>query len=509
MGYITGFDRDQTVLFPATLEESIDENNPVRLVELFIRGLDLTKLGFKRTVKSEDGRPGYDPADLLKLYLYGYLNRIRTSRLLERECKRNIELIWLLKGLQPCFRTIAGFRSENPEAFRNLFRHFVQCCRNWNLIDGDTIGIDSSKFRAVNSKKNNYNQAKIDRQLDHVSDKIVAYFNEMDQADAEQGDTLAEKIMQQTERGLKYDQLQRQLDQYGDGQISTTDPEARSMILHGSVIEVAYNVQAAVDDKHKLIVHYEATNTNDRKALFPVAMEVKRICNKEAMRALADKGYHNGEQLQQCMMNGIMTFVAFQEVNRSNPVPTAPYYGERFIYQPRKDQYICPAGHVMKTSGKWYTKKYRKTSETQVKHYKTPACKTCPVRSECTNNPNGRIIERSENAAAVEANNRRVLQEKELYQQRQQLCEHPFGTIKRQWGYDHILLKGLRNNNGEFGIIFLVYNYVRVIRILGLQGLKKRLERCFQSLSALWCSIERITTSPIYLTYKPSWSVIG
>ena len=509
MGYITGFDRDQTVLFPATLEESIDENNPVRLVDLFIKGLDLTKLGFKKMVKSEDGRPGYDPADLLKLYLYGYLNRIRTSRLLERECKRNIELIWLLKGLQPCFRTIAGFRSENPEAFRNLFRHFVQCCRSWNLIDGDLIGIDSSKFRAVNSKKNNYNQAKIDRQLDHVSDKIIDYFNEMDQADAEQTENLAEKILIQAERGLKYDQLQKQLDEQGDGQISTTDPDSRTMILHGSVIEVAYNVQTAVDEKNKLIVHYETTNTNDRKALFPVAMEVKKICNKERLSALADKGYHNGEQLQQCMSNGIITFVAFQEVNRSNPVPTAPYYGERFIYHPKKDQYLCPAGNVMKTTGKWYTKKYRKTSETQVKHYKTTACKTCPVRSECTTNPNGRIIERSENAEAVEANNRRVLQEKELYQQRQQLCEHPFGTIKRQWGYDHILLKGLKKNNGEFGMIFLVYNFVRVLRILGSQELKKRLERCFFSLSALWRTIERIITSKINYPYKPSWSLIA
>ena len=509
MGYITGFDRDQTVLFPATLEESIDENNPVRLVDLFIKGLDLTKLGFKKMVKSEDGRPGYDPADLLKLYLYGYLNRIRTSRLLERECKRNIELIWLLKGLQPCFRTIAGFRSENPEAFRNLFRHFVQCCRSWNLIDGDLIGIDSSKFRAVNSKKNNYNQAKIDRQLDHVSDKIIDYFNEMDQADAEQTENLAEKILIQAERGLKYDQLQKQLDEQGDGQISTTDPDSRTMILHGSVIEVAYNVQTAVDEKNKLIVHYETTNTNDRKALFPVAMEVKKICNKERLSALADKGYHNGEQLQQCMSNGIITFVAFQEVNRSNPVPTAPYYGERFIYHPKKDQYLCPAGNVMKTTGKWYTKKYRKTSETQVRHYKTPACKTCPVRSECTTNPNGRIIERSENAEAVEANNKRLLREKELYQKRQCLCEHPFGTIKRQWGYDHILLKGLKKNNGEFGIIFLVYNFVRAVGILGFTGLKTRLERCFLSLLALWRTIKRITINELFSYYRPSWSVIG
>ena len=315
MAYISGFDRSQTALFPVTVDELIDENNVVRLVELFINGLQLEKFGFSKTISNEkEGCSCYHPSDLLKLYIYGYLNRIRTSRLLERECKRNIELIWLLKGLQPCFRTIAGFRSEHADAFKKLFRHFVQCCRSWELIDGDLIGIDSSKFRAVNSKKNNYNQAKIDRQIQHINDKIEAYFQEMDQCDAEQADTLAEKIMQQAERGLKYDRLQELLSASEEDQISTTDPDSRSMILHGSVIEVAYNVQAAVDEKHKLIVHYDTTNVNDRKALFPMVLEVKSICKSPTIKVLADKGYHNGEQLQQCMMNGIETYVAFQDV---------------------------------------------------------------------------------------------------------------------------------------------------------------------------------------------------
>jgi len=508
MAYVSGFDRTQTALFPVTVDEMIDETNVVRLVELYINGLDLKKLGFQKVVANEEGRPCYDPSDLLKLYLYRYLNRIRTSRLLERECKRNVELIWLLKGLQPCFRTIAGFRSEQPQAFKNLFRHFVQCCRSWNLIDGDLVGIDSSKFRAVNSKKNNYNQAKIDRQIDHVNDKIESYFNEMDQAEAQEQETLADKIMFQAQRGLKYDHLQELLNKSEEGQISTTDPDARSMILHGSVIEVAYNVQTAVDEKNKLIVHYEATNANDRKALFPVAMEVKKICNKERISALADKGYHNGEQLQQCMLNGILTFVAFQDTPRSSPVPTPEYFGERFIYNPKKDQYTCPAGNKMSTTGKWYTKKYRKTASTQVKHYKTSACKNCPVRIHCTTNPNGRVIERSENAEAVEANNRRLVAQKELYQQRQQLCEHPYGTIKRQWGYDHILLKGLEKNNGEFGIIFLVYNFVRTLGILGFKGLKKHLERCFLIVLDLWHSIEDIAYKKYYSSYLTQWIAI-
>lgn len=293
-----------------------------------------------------------------------------------------------------------------------------------------------------------------------------------------------------------------------EDQISTTDADARSMILHGSVIEVAYNVQAAVDNKHKLIVHYDTTNVNDRKALFPIAMEVRRICCKETLAALADKGYHNGEQLQRCMMHDIVTFVAFQDIPRSNPVPTPEYFGERFIYHPKEDQYTCPAGNKMSSTGKWYTKKYRKTASTQVKHYKTSACKNCPVRINCTNNPNGRIIERSENAEAVEANNQRLNQQKELYQLRQQLCEHPFGTIKRQWGYDHILLKGIKKNNGEFGIIFLIYNFVRVLNILGISEFKKRLGRCFYHFLTIWRAIPPNTFNIYLSSYKPSWCAI-
>lgn len=338
------------------------------------------------------------------------------------------------------------------------------------------MGIDSSKFRAFNTKKINYNQAKVDRLIEHINDKIEAYFNEMDVADAELQDTLADKIIQQAERGLKYERLQELLNKSDEDQIFTTDADARSMILYGSVIEVAYHVQAAVDNNHKLNVHSDTTIVNDRKALFLMAMEVKRICCKETLAALADKGYHNGEQLQSCMMHDIVTFGAFQDIPRSNPVPTPDYFGERFIYHPKKDQYTCPAGNKMTTTGKWYTKKYRKTASTQVKHYKTSACKNCPVRINCTNNPNGRVIERSEN---VEANNRRLLQQKELYSLRQQLCEHPFGTIKRQWGYNHILLKALKKNNGAFRIIFLIYNFVRTLGILRFSKLKKHLERCF------------------------------
>ncbi len=279
MSHIKGESRTQTTAFPFTLEELIAEDNPVRVIDLFVDGLDLNKLQFISKGKSKEGRPAFDNKILLKLYLYGYLNRIRTSRLLERECERNVEVMWLLGNLNPCFRTIAGFRSDNKAALKNLFKHFVQMLRSWNVIDGDTIAIDSSKFRAVNSKKNNFNHAKIERQLKYIDDKVDAYLKEMDDADQadnkDQHDEIKNNIITQLSRKLKYNQLKEQLNQSGEDQISTTDADARSMILHGIVIEVAFNIQAAVDDKHNLIVHYDTTNVNDRKALAPVAIETK------------------------------------------------------------------------------------------------------------------------------------------------------------------------------------------------------------------------------------------
>jgi len=417
------------------------------------------------------------------LYVYGYLNRIRTSRLLARECQRNIELLWLLKGLQPCFRTIAGFRSENPQLFRNAFTHFVRQLNRKGLTGKTLVALDSSKFRAVNSKKNNFNQKKIDRQLEYIDTKIQSYIEELNAGDLDeaQQEAVGEKLKKQKAQRRKYKRIEKQLAATGQDQVSTTDPDARSMILHGSVIEVAYNVQTVADSANKLVLEYEVTNQNDRKALLPMAQKTKSICDTEAVAVLADKGYHNGEQLAACQREDIYTYVAYQEVPRSNPVPTPEFYGERFRYNPKKDQYVCPQGHILKTTGQWYNKKYEK-SVTRVKHYKTTACNNCEVRHLCTRNPNGRVIERSVHAEAVERNNRRVRENSSVYTLRQQIIEHIFGTIKRQWGYDHILLKGLRKNEGEFGLIYLIYNFRRVINILGLPKLKKWLRKLLFSI---------------------------
>ncbi|HRH67830.1 MAG TPA: IS1182 family transposase [Bacteroidia bacterium] len=487
MAFQTGVDREQALLFPVSLEEMIPKEHPVRIIDLFIQALDLHKLGFANTLPAVEGRPAYDPKDLLKLYLYGYLNRIRTSRLLERECERNVEVMWLLRGLKPCFRTIAGFRSANSEGLKNLFRYFVQIMKNWNLVEGQTIAIDSSKFRAVNSKKNNFNPRKIERQLTYIENKIEEYLVELTLADEQEQDSteITQNILNQLSRQGKYLDIKQKLEASGEDQISTTDPDSRSMILHGSVIEVAYNVQTAVDEKNKLIVHFEVTNDNDKKALHGVALEIKQILDKEEITVLADKGYHNAEQLHACKEDDIITYVAVPEIPRKNEIPTENYYGDKFIYDHEKDQYICPQEKVLTTNGNLYQKKYKRYV-TEIKQYKTDACATCPARAQCTTNPRGRILERSHYAKATEENGNRIKYDLKKYLLRQQIVEHPFGTIKRAWGMDHILLKGIKKNSGEFGLIYFTYNFRRVMNIIGFEELIKRLKKLFLFTFTLW-----------------------
>lgn len=482
MSTIHGSDRKQISAFPVTLEEMIPNDHEVRVLEAFVEGLDIDALGFLKKGKATEGRPAYDNKIMLKIYLYGYLNRIRTSRLLERECLRNVELMWLTGNLHPCFRSIAGFRSDNAKPLENLFRLFVKMLRSWSLIGAQTIAIDGTKFRAVNSKKNNFNPKKIERQLEYIDNRIATYLSDMEKADAEddheKGDAINAELITQLQRKANYKAIADQLRQTGDTQVSTTDADARSMIIHGQVVEVCYNVQSAADDKHNLLVHFDVTNQNDRKALAPMASATKEILACDTLNVLADKGYDNDEQLFSCSENNIITYVAQQDIPRKNEIPTEDYYGEKFIYDAGTDTYTCPAGNTLKTPGTWYQKKY-KNHFTPVKHYKTSRCKRCPARSDCTTNPNGRIIERSKYAQAAEANNKRITNEKQIYHKRQQIIEHIFGTIKRQWGFDHILLKGIEKNQGEMGLIYLSYNLRRTINILGSKELIRRLKCLF------------------------------
>ena len=353
MKYIEGFNRNQSILFPQCIDEIIPEDSEVRIIDAFVDALPLKDLGFLEHQPTEEGRPMYHPRDLFKLYVYGYLNRIRTSRLLERECERNIELIWLLKGLRPCFRTIAGFRSENPEVFRNTFRHFVSRLNKSAFLGRKIVAIDGTKFRAVNSKKNNFNQKKIDRQLAYIDEKISQYMHDLDEGDLTESkrEDIQQKVSRHRKQKRKYKQIEKQLHASSEDQISTTDPDVRSMIIHGQVVEVAYNVQTVVDDKHNLIVEYEPTNRNDKKALLPMSIKAREACGVEAIAVLADKGYHNGEQIGSCSGEYITTYVATPAAPRNSPIPTNEYYGDKFRYNKQRDTYTCPQGHVLKSNG--------------------------------------------------------------------------------------------------------------------------------------------------------------
>jgi len=480
MATLIGNNRNQVQMM--SMNDFICHDNPVRLIDAFVDKIDLSRLEVK-IPNAVEGRNAYHPSSLLKLYLYGYMNRLRSSRKLEKECERNIEVRWLLQELTPCYKTIADFRKNYPHVLKSIFRLFVGFMKEAELIGGETLAIDGSKFRAVNSKKNNYNQKKIERHQEYIDHQAEQYLKELDRADVEEASEenrldkakIKEKLELLKQRKEKYDALQEALDNTEEVQISTTDPESRALIINKNIVEVAYNSQSTVDDKHNLIIDYEATNENDAKALFKMASRAKNIIGKEEITVLADKGYHNGEQLAFCEVENITTIVACREQPTVKHLENE-YLVENFKYNPDNDTYTCPIGETLRSNGNWYHKthnseKKKKTRKNitnyRIKQYKTPACKTCPLMEKCTKNKAGRMIERSEHQGTVERNNQRLFTNKELYRRRQAIVEHPFGTIKRAWGFSYTLLKGLRKVNGEMGLIFTVYNFVRAKNILG------------------------------------------
>jgi transposase len=503
MAHRIGSDRNQLLLLPPSLDEYIGEDNPIKVIDIFVDSLDLKETGFKNSIPLEKGCPPYNPGDLLKLYLYGYLNRVRSSRKLEKECTRNIEVIWLLNQLRPKYRTIAYFREHNSKAIKSVFRQFVLMIKKWDLIAGDLLAVDGSKFRAVNSKKNNYNQQKIERHINYIDQKVDEYLKELDENDnKEQGERklkVNECLQQLEQRRQKYLDLERRLRETGQDQVSTTDSDARQLIVRGDIAEVSYNAQTTVDSKHNLVIDTKVINTTDRKILSTMGLQAKEILNKDSFELLADKGYHNGEELQKCDLMNIKTYVAPQENISGNKIPTQEYQGDKFEYNSQDDCYICPEGQILRSNGKWYKKFYR-THMTLVKQYKTRACRECPNRRLCTSSPieRGRLIERSQYQDTVDANNLRVRKEKEKYRLRQTMTEHPFGVVKRQWGYDHLMMKGLHKTDSEISLIFLCYNLKRVMNIMGINGILtaiRAFSRCFSPFLSCLSAFYKVNTS--------------
>lgn len=466
MKFIQGQDRFQTSLFPVSLDGSIDENNDVRLIDAFVDSLEMNALGFDLDFV-DNGRPAYHPKDLLKLFIYGYLNKIRSSRGLEKETKRNIEMIWLLKGLTPDHNTINNFRKDNPKAIKRVFRKTVEIARNFDLIGGLLLAGDGTKLRAQNSKKNNYNQKKIDRHIKYIAEKLDAYTAELAQADGDEKQEIENKIEEQNQRKAGYKHIEQQLQDSGEKQISTSDPDSKQLIIRGVITEVAYNIQTTVDSHHKLPIDYEVTNENDSGAMGMMARRAKSIVRHNRFSLLFDKGYHSGIELSKVQLLGVETHVATPSVPKTSQAPSPAYNVDKFTYHQLSDSYTCPEGNTLKTNQRWYN-----SPNYRFKQYKTKACQTCLVRPACSLAKNGKIIQRSEYQDAVDRNKENILANPELYKRRQALVEHPFGTMKRQWGFDHIMTKKTKARaSADVGFMFIAYNLKRIINIIGRRQL--------------------------------------
>jgi transposase len=475
MKFIQGHNRNQINLFPVSLDQSIDPENEVRILDLFVDSLSIKDFGFRMDY-IENGRPAYHPADLLKLFIYGYLNKVRSSRDLEKECRRNIEVMWLLKELKPDHNTIANFRKDNPKAIKKVFRTTVQIAKHFDLIGGNLIAGDSTKLRAQNIKKNNYNQAKIDRHVAYIDNKLEEYSRALAEHDGDNKELISDEIAKQLKRKDQYKEFEKGLKESGEPQISTSDPESRQIMVRNNITEVAYNVQTTVDAKNCIPIDYKVTNQNDSKALGNMVQRAKSILRNNEFTALYDKGYHTGSELKTAQDLGIETIVAIPGLPSTSQAPNQDYNFEHFKYDQHSDTYICPQGEVLKTNGTWYKEHNRRDNVIIFKQYKTRSCKSCAVHSQCTRSKNGRILSRSTFTEYYETN-RKTYQEKEhLYKRRQAIVEHPFGTMKRQWGFSYILTKkGIKRASADVGFMFIAYNLRRIGNILTSDRLREYL----------------------------------
>ena len=491
MKFIHACRRDQPPCGGASLEALITPDNEVRLIDAFVDSLALEKLGF-RTDFPENGRPAYHPTILLKLLVYGYLNRIRSSRCLERECHRNLEVLWLLGQLTPDHNTIANFRKHNSKAITNVFRATVRMARHLSLIGGELLAGDSTKLRAQNSKKNNYNRGKIARHLLYIEQKLSDCVQALAQTrDAAQVAQLNDAVARHAQRRENYLQLLQYLDETAEDQVSTSDPESRQMIIRNTITEVAYNVQATVDARHCLLIDYQVTNHNDRQAMGNMVRRAKSIVGNNSFTVLFDKGYYAGSELETAQKLGIKALVAVPAPASNAPDPA--YNVEFFAYDHATDTYTCPEGHILTTNGGIYTKHRGKSNQTSFHQYRTKACKTCAVRHLCTTAKNGKLIERNVYSPVFEQNRQHILRNPELYKRRQAIVEHPFGTIKRGWGYSYVLTKkGMARASADVGLMLVAYNLRRIFNIIGWEPLLAYLRGCAATFSVLWILIARV-----------------
>jgi len=474
-GFIEGEDRHQATLFPERLDDYIAEDSAVRVIDVFIDDLDLSGLGF-RLEPSNTGRPPYHPATLLKLYVYGYLNRIQSSRRLEREAQRNVELMWLTGRLAPDFKTIADFRKDNGEAIRLVCREFVMLCRKLNLFADAFVAIDGSKFKAVNNRDRNFTKAKMKRRLQQIDESIERYLGQIASADRQESAIaepkirrLEEKIKTLKEEMARLKKLEVRMLAAPDEQISLTDPDARSMATSGrGTGMVGYNVQTAVDTKHHLIVTHEVTNLgHDRTQLSNMSRQAKEALGTDKLEVVADRGYFKGEEILACDATGITTYLPRPQISAN--LSRGRFSKRDFIYIAEDDEYQCPAGERL--IWRFETQENGQT----IHKYWSSNCPRCMMKSQCTPSPYRRVT-RWEHEAVVEALESRLDKEPERMRVRRQTVEHPFGTLKTWMGHTHFQMKTLKHVSTEMSLHVLAYNLKRVMNILGAKPLIRAIQ---------------------------------
>jgi len=470
-GFIEGENRTQATLFPETLDDYISEENSVRVIDIFIDQLKLSNLGFK-TVSADTGRPAYHPSSMLKLFIYGYFNRVQSSRRLEREAGRNVELMWLMGRLAPDFKTIADFRKNNTKAIGKVCREFVLICHKLKLFTHSIIAIDGSKFKAVNNRNRNYTQAKVKQRLKQIDDSIARYLGQIATADRIELSTSKNKVERLEKRigNLKKEveqlnKIQDELKEIPGKQISLTDPDARSMATSGRGSGmVAYNVQTAVDSQHHLIVAHEVTNQgHDRAQLANMSMQAQEIIKADNLIVVADRGYYSGVEIKACDDKGITTYLAKPQTSGSQ---AKGYFGKRdFIYHSQEDEYQCPAGEraIYRFS--------QVEKDKVIRRYWSSECIRCTMKTQCTT-AKYRRISRWEHEAILDRLEERMELEPNMMKVRKSTVEHPFGTIKAWMGSTHFQMKTIERVSAEMSLHVLAYNLKRVINIMGTTQLK-------------------------------------
>jgi len=463
-GFIEGEDRTQATLFPERIDDYVAEDSPVRVVDVFIDDLDISSLGF-RTEPNATGRPGYHPKIMLKLYVYGYLNRVQSSRRLEREAQRNVELMWLTGRLAPDFKTIADFRKDNGEAIRLVCREFVMLCRKLGLLSSTLVAIDGSKFKAVNNRDRNFTRAKMKRRLAEVEASIDRYLEKLTEYDVaepdeDRGPALADKIAALREEMARLKKFEVRMLEAPDQQLSLTDPDARSMNSRGSGM-VGYNVQSAVDSEHHLIIAHEVSNVgSDRSPLAAVAKHAKAVLNRDTLDVVADRGYYNGDEIRACEQAGIDAYLPKPSTSPNKALGL--FDRSMFTYIKKDDEYECPAGERL-------IYRFTRTEKgKEIRRYWSSACTRCPIKSQCTTG-DYRRYSRWVHADVLDRAQARLDRRPDSMRTRRATVEHPFGTIKSWMGATHFQTRTLPRVSTEMSLHVLAYNMKRVINLIGTQ----------------------------------------